>query len=348
MRLLLALVVITSCCAAAAGSLTPPGPPAPTMKPLSDIEPRSAIRTADLPLAITSPGSYYLAESVRLTASSSATTAAIIIESDNVTIDLNGFTLGGTLVPEVSGIVSRGPYNNIVVKNGIVTDFEEDGIELAVNSAIVENVMMTNIHGTAISMANGKLVNCTVTNCLSGLFFSTPSAPLQFGQAIIDGCQVLANGETGIRVNRPAIIRNTISSFNSYGAGINCRGKGTVITNCVASNNSYSGIIIAAAAENSRLSGNTCESNGESGISVSAKGCRIEENHVASNDLHGLLVTQRSMVFKNTAYDNGDSNYSFATETVHGPIATTTLSYGAVTSDQPWANWSFHSDRVGN
>src|SRR5690606_8297132 len=88
-------------CIATAGSLNPPpGAPAPTMKTLSEVEPRTPIHAASLPLTITSPGSYYLAENIRVTAEDDVTTAAIIIESGNVTIDLNGFTLAGSAVPD--------------------------------------------------------------------------------------------------------------------------------------------------------------------------------------------------------------------------------------------------------
>jgi hypothetical protein len=42
----------------AQGSLTPPGAPAPAMKTLAQIEPRTPIASA--PFTISAPGSYYL------------------------------------------------------------------------------------------------------------------------------------------------------------------------------------------------------------------------------------------------------------------------------------------------
>ena len=45
-----------------AGSLEPPGAPAPTKTAVDETDPRIPIRGSDLPLTISSPGSYYLAE----------------------------------------------------------------------------------------------------------------------------------------------------------------------------------------------------------------------------------------------------------------------------------------------
>jgi hypothetical protein len=73
----------------AQGSLTPPGAPAPTMKTLAQIEPRTPI--ASLPFTITNAGSYYLTTNLVGTSG----TNGITIASGNVTLDLEGFALLG-------------------------------------------------------------------------------------------------------------------------------------------------------------------------------------------------------------------------------------------------------------
>ena len=97
----------------AQGSLTPPGAPAPTMKTLTQVEPRTAI--SSVPFTISAPGSYYL--TTNLTVSSGN---GITISSGNVTLDLNGFVLQG-VSGSGSGILVSSTYTNITVRNGTIT-----------------------------------------------------------------------------------------------------------------------------------------------------------------------------------------------------------------------------------
>jgi parallel beta-helix repeat protein len=89
-----------------AGSLNPPGPPSPTMKTIADVDPGKPIHAADLPLMISAPGSFYLAENV------TAGSGGISINASGVTIDLRGFTISS------DGITATAGTERITVRNG--------------------------------------------------------------------------------------------------------------------------------------------------------------------------------------------------------------------------------------
>ncbi len=106
----------------AQGQLTPPAPPAPTMKTLSQIEPRTDVLnlTSDdsFMFIITNSGSYYLTTNIVGVPGKNG----IKIASGNVTLDLNGFAVIG-VTNSYDGILVDGSSSrtNTTVRNGTVT-----------------------------------------------------------------------------------------------------------------------------------------------------------------------------------------------------------------------------------
>lgn len=168
--------------------------------------------TGGFPYHISQPGSYKLSGNLTVPAGSSAN--GIVINADNVTLDLNGFTItgGGTSVPgDVIGITSGNTTSKITVKNGSVTNFDT-GLYLPGSGLLLTDLHVDgNFRGMNIGGGNGGniVVHCTANSNLEN--------GMMVFEATVSDSTASDNGQTGIEAGDSILIHNIVLSNGLYG-----------------------------------------------------------------------------------------------------------------------------------
>lgn len=293
------------------GQLNPTGTPGPTMKSLDQVEARIVIDPRQpgftYPYTITTPGSYYLAGNLTPPASK----IAIVVNSNYVTIDLNGYSITGV---NSNGVVAIQVGNGNIqrtgfcFRNGMVNNWSPGG-NAAINAqnacgALFEKLIVTdNSGGPGLLTGDG----CTIKACIARNQTGSAGIGIQTGNScsVVD-CAATGNGGAGISIGSGSSIINGSASGNggdgidsagncsiihcsaggfstpNFGFGINA-GLTCTITGCTATDNQKSGITVSDA---STVNGCTAGSNYLNGI-VCTSYCHIINNNCSYNDSHG-------------------------------------------------------------
>lgn len=311
----------------AQGPLTPPGAPAPTMKTLDQIEPRTPI--ASLPYTISNSGSYYLTSIL----TGQAGTNGITIVANDVTLDLHGFALVG-VTGSLSGILVSGARTNVAVRNGSIRNWGSQGVDGG-------------------SVGAGRFDHLIVsTNGSTGLESGTA--------CVITECVAYANGGYGFSVGESSVIahctasRNRFSGFyGSWSRFEGCtatfnQGSGfyvfqySQIRDCLAIQNEDDGIALG---QGCHAVGNSCSLNNSTG-NTAYGGIRTfyEDGHIEGNFVHytagkGIYVKTNLAdpsigwtVVRNRTQGTTATAYIYPGGNDVGPIGT------AAASTSPWAN----------
>jgi parallel beta-helix repeat protein len=334
----------------AQGSLMPPGPPAPTMKTLAQIEPRTPISV--VPTNILNPGSYYL--TTNLTVASDVT--AITVQASDVTLDLNGFALEGNN-RFASAIHVTAGVQNLCVRNGTISDwsayptlFTALNASNAINSRF-ESLRISGNAGEGLVAGQGALIShCLVRNNQnsaansagirvdSGSIVQDCVASYNLNDGIQAGpnctvrdCTALNNSQTGIRVGEGSTVVNCSANSNTEGirsgeaclisactaranvAGGILASNRVTIQDCVATGTTTSGYSGIQAWGDCRVLRNHASANSY-GIRVRGGGCWIEGNQARDNASYGFnvsLINGNNVLTRNSAGNNG-TDYSIA------------------------------------
>lgn len=207
------------------------------------------------PVTISQSGSYRLTSNLDLTdatarpgGSSAENTTAISITANDVSLDLNGFTIKGPTV------CTGEPPTQMLACTPTGTGRGIDGS--SVNSVRIFNGTVRGMGDAGIILSAGARVERVhvISNGSTGIFVQDNSTVI--------GSTALQNDSIGIAISGGGGVFSNNTAVNNSGSGI--QGGGTVVNN-TARRNAGSGITSADAAI-----GNTAQDNGGFGLNLGA------------------------------------------------------------------------------
>jgi parallel beta-helix repeat protein len=189
----------------------------------------AATEITSLPYTITAQGSYIINQNLK------ASWHGIKVQANNVTIDLNGYSIYGINASGGHGIYMNG-RSNVEIRNGTIRNFGGNGIyeeSVTGNSHRVINVRVMNNKGYGIYLygSNHIVKDCTVSNNEnsgigihgSGSALTGNTAYANGGTGIdggigctITGNTAYSNGGSGIYASFGSTVKNNTTSYNQY------------------------------------------------------------------------------------------------------------------------------------
>jgi parallel beta-helix repeat protein len=276
------------------GSLNPPGPPAPTMKKLDEVEPRTNLQATPAPAGvdttsasynfiINQPGSYYLSANVLVTK-----TNGIQINAQGVTLDLNGFQIS-QVSPNGIGIEILMTSDHTTVRNGSIKGFASGIFGRTAKACAFRDLAVTAC--TSYGILTGP--SAVLESCRAHDNAGYAAIFADVGSSLVN-CTASNNGNTpdsiGIQTARGCTTTHSTAFANS-GVGI-LGGEGSVVKDCVAYSNGGVGI---QGQNGCTIAGSSAQYNSATGITTGDHST-VSNCNVSNNNVGGIFVFDASII----------------------------------------------------
>jgi hypothetical protein len=339
----LALAVIAGGIAIA-GPLSPPaGPVAGSFKTLSEVEPRTPI--SSLPFTINTSGSYYLTANL----TGALGQDGITVNADDVTIDLNGFTMTGA-AGQVSAVKSA-QHTNLTVRNGGIKGWAASGLTLLLcNQTTIDSLSIRNCPNLAVFTGH----NATVRSCA---VFNSGSITIGDG-GIVESCG-MTDVTGGINTGNGAVVRGCAVRNCTDGGGAIYTTDGSTVTDCtvtggstpginVANGSTVTGCTVRGTSSTGFLIGGMCtvtnntstgNNPASAGFEINGSGNRIDGNLSVGNGYGFRSTWSDNLIVRNAARANTSGNYALGGTNESAQIITSPGANFVATN--PWANFAY-------
>jgi len=293
-RRLLCFASLVSASALAQGPLTPPGAPAPTMKSLDQIQPRTPL-VSGAPgvsvsgsgtITVSQPGSYYLTGNHSVSSG-----VGISVSTSNVTLDLGGFSIDSNNSGTTAIISSQ---NNVIIRNGIINRWTSRGIELNGIGCQVNGVTVSNIGQRAMTISGRGTVidSCVVHTCGNGIDANT-QVP---NSSIVTRCHVHGITQTGADavsgISAGSVSDCSVKQILASGTSASTRGiQATDVHGCTVSDvQAVAGLVVGIGGTNVSQSSYTGPSSPVAGsashygiLTATATACSVRSHRMNSS-----------------------------------------------------------------
>ncbi len=279
---------------------------------------RIEISQRQMPYLITNSGSYVVTEPLSV----QDTTNGITVYADDVTLDLNGFSLvGPSSRPSLNGIHQPQQYRGLSVRDGFLTGWQEGyGLYAGGKAALIRNVH-TKQCGMGIRAGSGSVVvNCSgfsnvvyAVSAGEGSVLASCSASYNdshgflVSAGVMGACIAWNNGSNGLSAAEGSVVRKSVSTQNR-GEGLLASDSVVADTHLAGNHRNGLGLIGACVLRESLIRDNQQAGvNQLPGLGDYAYGSLFADNLVLGNGSDGISAWNGSAVLDCHVGNNADA-----------------------------------------